>query len=119
MITFPILKSGAVAQYPAKRTLTASTWIGRFVDGSEQRFRNEATVLRRWVVRLTLLSEAEVAAIREFVDDANGRFGSFSFTDPWDGVVYADCSLESDDHAVEWVGENNAHTRLVIRENRS
>ena len=119
MITFPLLKTGAVAQYPAQRTVSKSTWIGRFVDGSEQRFRNEATGLHRWVVRLSLLTEAEAVAIREFVDNTSGAFESFTFTDPWDGSVYSNCSLESDSAAIEWIGENNARTTLVIRENRS
>ena len=119
MITFPKLKSGAVAQYPAQRTVAKSTWIGRFVDGSEQRFRNEATGLHRWVVRLSLLTEAEAVAMREFVDNVSGAFESFTFTDPWDGTVYSNCSLESDIAAIEWFGENNARTTLVIRENRS
>ena len=119
MITFPILKSGAVAQYPAQRSVARSTWIGRFVDGSEQRFRNEASVLHRWVVNLSLLTEAEVVAIREFVVNVNGRFGSFAFTDPWDATVYSSCSLDADANTIEWFGENNGHTSLVIRENRS
>lgn len=119
MITFPVLKSGAVAQYPAERTVAKTTWIGRFVDGSEQRFRNEATGLHKWVVRLSLLTETEMVAVREFVDNVSGRFESFTFTDPWDGAVYANCSLGNDANTIEWLGENNGRTTLTIRENRS
>ena len=119
MITFPTLKSGAVAQYPANRSVARTTWIGRFVDGSEQRFRNEPGALHRWVVKLSLLTEAEVVAIREFDDQVSGRFEVFTFTDPWDGAVYSSCSLETDVTSIEWFGENNARTTLVIRENRS
>lgn len=119
MITFPRLKSGAVAQYPAERSVARRTWVGRFVDGTEQRFRTESTVLHRWVVSLALLTEAEAVAIREFIDAVSGRFGSFSFTDPWDGTVYSSCSLENDINGVECEGENSARTKLVIRENRS
>jgi len=119
MITFPTLKSGAVAQYPAQRSLSKRTWIGRFLDGSEQRFRNEASPLHRWVVHLSLLTEAEVVAIREFTDNVSGRFESFTFTDPWDGTSYPNCSLDTDTGTIEWLGENNARTTLVIRENRS
>jgi hypothetical protein len=119
MITFPVLKTGAVAQYPAQRSVSKSTWIGRFVDGSEQRFSNQAGPLHRWTVNLSLLTEAEAIAIREFIDNVSGRFESFSFTDPWDGAGYASCSLDTDTSAIEWLGENNARTTLVIRENRS
>ena len=119
MITFPTLKTGAVAQYPARRSVAKSTWIGLFVDGSEQRFRNEATALHHWVVNLSLLTETEAVAVREFIDNVSGRFGSFTFTDPWDGASYTNCSLEGDSTTIEWTGENNARTRLTIRENRS
>ena len=119
MITFPTLKSGAVAQYPAQRSVSRATWIGRFIDGSEQRFRNEASPLHRWVVNLSLLTEGEVVAVREFVDNVSGRFETFTFTDPWDGRVYSNCSLESDTNTIQWFGENNGRASLTIRENRS
>jgi hypothetical protein len=119
MSAFPALKSGAVAQYPAERIVTKSTWVGRFVDGSEQRFRTAAAPLHRWTIKLSLLSEAEVVAIREFVNNLSGRFESFTFTDPWDGTTYSSCSVASDTTAIEWLGENDARTTLVIQENRS
>ena len=119
MITFPTLKSGAVAQYPAQRTVARPTWIGRFVDGSEQRYPEAATALHRWVVRLSLLTEAELVEIREFVDNVSGRFEAFPFTDPWDGTVYPNCSVDSDTNAIEWTGENMGRATLVIRQNRS
>ena len=119
MITFPTLKSGSVAQYPAQRFITQSSWIGRFVDGSEQRFRTMPAPLHRWVVSLLLLTESEAIAIREFAANVSGRFGTFTFTDPWDGTSYSNCSLESDSSSIDWLGENNARTTLVIRENRS
>ena len=39
MNEFPKLKTGAVAQYPAQRTTRYSTHVMRFMDGSEQRYR--------------------------------------------------------------------------------
>ncbi|HEY3741172.1 MAG TPA: DUF2460 domain-containing protein [Bryobacteraceae bacterium] len=119
MSTFPTLKSGAVAQYPAQRAVSKTTWIGQFVDGSEQRFRHGAAPLHKWTVNLSLLTEKEVVALREFIVNMSGRFESFSFTDPWDGTTYAHCSFDSDTNAIEWLGENNARTQLIIRENRS
>jgi hypothetical protein len=118
-IAFPTLKSGVVAQYPAQRSVEKSAWIGQFVDGSEQRFRTEAAPLHRWTINLSQLTEAEVVAFREFIVNMSGRFESFTFTDPWDGTTYPNCSLDSDTNAFEWLIENNARTRLTIRENRS
>ena len=119
MIAFPKLKSGVVAQYPAGRTLTKSTWIARFVDGSEQRHRLAKTPQHRWAIHLAELTEAEVTALREFVGAVAGRFGNFSFTDPFDGTTYASCSLDHDSTTFDYVFENNVRGTLLIRENRS
>jgi hypothetical protein len=119
MIAFPQLKTGVVAQYPAGRSLAKSTWIGRFLDGGEQRFRLSKAPQHRWTIHLAELTEGEVIAIREFVTTVAGRFGKFSFTDPFDGATYADCSLDHDQSAFDYLFENNVRGTLLIRENRS
>jgi len=119
MSDFPRLRTGAVAQYPATRSSAYSTQVFRFLDGGEQRYREWGAPLRRWVVRLDLLDEEELARIREFFEAQQGSFGTFAFEDPWDGVVYPDCSLESDELALEFLGESRGRTLLLIRENRS
>lgn len=115
---FPTLKTGAVLQYPAKRTLKFNTDAIRFVDGSEQRFRESPSVLHQWTIQLGLLDEAELAALDQFFVTNQGRFGSFSFTDPWDGTVYPDCSLGEDEFGFQLSGEMRAKTVLTVCENR-
>ncbi len=96
MASFPNLKTGAVAQYPAKRSLVFQNDALRFVDGMEQRYRDSAGPLHRWEISLDRLDEGEVAAVMEFFLAAQGAYEEFSFTDPWDSTVYSNCSLESD-----------------------
>jgi phage-related protein len=93
MTIFPQLKTGAVAQYPMVRRQEFRNQTVRFVDGSEQRYRDSAGVRQSWQVALSGLDEHELAAIEEFFVVNQGSFGSFQFTDPWDGQVYDDCSL--------------------------
>ena len=95
MPTFPILKTGAVAQDPATRSAQYQNQCVRFLDGTEQRYRDTSGPLHRWVIALTLLDENELALLSEFFRDINGPFGTFAFTDPWDEHEYPDCSLES------------------------
>ena len=95
MGAFPLLKSGAIVQYPVTRTLEYSTRVLRFVDGTEQRFRQYGSGLHKWLVRLDLLDEEELLRLEQFFTSEQGRFGSFAFTDPWSGAEYANCSLES------------------------
>jgi hypothetical protein len=118
MATFPKLKTEAVAQYPATRGLRMRNQALRFVDGSEQRYRACAGVLHRWEIKLKALDEGEMAAIEEFFADAQGRFASFEFTDPWDGKVYANCSLEADEVTLASAGEMQGSTAVTVVENR-
>jgi hypothetical protein len=118
MATFPKLKTDAVAQYPASRVLGFQNQTLRFVDGTEQRYRGSAGPLHRWEIRLNQLDEGEMAAIETFFAMNQGAFASFSFTDPWDGTVYANCSLEDDELDLTTVAEMSGDTLLTVMENR-
>ena len=118
MSTFPILKTAAVAQYPASKSTLFRNQTLRFIDGTEQRYRGSASPLRRWKITLKQLDEGEVGAMEEFFTSNSGRFGTFAFTDPWDGTVYPTCSLESDDLDVTMAAEMNGSLELTIVENR-
>ncbi len=119
MSDFPLLKTGAVLQYPARKELAFSTRVLRFLDGSEQRFREYGAPLRRWVIQLDLLDEAELSALERFFQTQQGALGDFSFTDPWDGTEYESCSIADDACAWEYVREGRGRTMLVIKENRN
>ena len=72
MATFPILKTGAVAQYPARRRVEFQNQAVRFVNGSEQRYRDCTAPRRGWEIALELLDEGELAAVEEFFRAASG-----------------------------------------------
>lgn len=116
---FPTLKTGAVAQYPAKRTLQFNTDINRFLDGTEQRFRDYPAVLHQWTIQLDLLDEEELDTLDQFFLTNQGRFGAFSFTDPWDGTIYPNCSLKGDAFAFQLRGEMRGEASLIVCENRT
>src|SRR5687767_10095146 len=113
MSAFPRLKTLAVMQYPAEKKIGCSTRVLRFVDGSEQRFRELERPVRRWAVRLDLLDGREWAELEAFFVFTNGRAGIFSFTDPWDESEHADCSFDSDSARIELVGEQHARLTLL------
>lgn len=118
MPTLPLLKTGAVVQYPARREVRYANQVVRYLDGSEQRYRELGAALRRWVIRLDLLDEGELAALEEFFASQQGEAGSFSFVDPWDSVEYPDCSFADERLDMELTGEMRGRTRLTIRQNR-
>ena len=102
MITFPKLKSGAIMQWPAARGMTFSTEILEFADGSEQRFRNFSHFIRRWIVQLEELEEDDLATMEAFYAQQQGTVGTFSFTDPWDGTVHAECQFDHSDMVAQY-----------------
>jgi hypothetical protein len=118
MANFPVLKTGAIAQYPSDRTRQFSTQVFRFLDGSEQRFAAFPAALRQWTIRLDLLDEAELETLQEFFVSEDGRAGTFSFTDPWDAAVYANCSFARDTLAAEFQGPMKGVTQVIVKENR-
>ena len=119
MNTFPVLKTGAVLQYPAQRAEDFSTQVFRFLDGSEQRIPDYGKPIHRWMVRLNLLDETELWSLDQFFMSQQGQSGTFSFTDPWDGTVYANCSFEGDEADLQFTRESQSGTTLVVKENRS
>jgi hypothetical protein len=119
MAAFPLLSTGAVTQYPSSRVVEAPVRVLRFLDGREQRFPGTRGPGRRWVIRLSCVNDSELAAIEAFFAAQQGRAGSFSFIDPWDGVVYPDCSFDDDELSLVLAGEDLGAVTVVIRENRS
>lgn len=115
MATFPILKTGAVAQYPSSREIVSRSRVMRFVDGSEQRFQTEAAY-RRWSIEFDLLDESEAAAVVTFAQQVQGMSQVFAFTDPWTGIVYPRCRLADDVVVLSLDGGHRARTRLSITE---
>jgi len=116
--SFPALKTGAVAQYPSDRARRYSTQVLRFLDGSEQRFAEFGAPLKRWLIRLELLDETELAGIEDFFVEQGGQAETFTFTDPWDGTVYANCSFEGDTMTAVYRGQGDGAASVVVKENR-
>jgi hypothetical protein len=96
MSTFPRLKTGAVAQYPARREFQFSSVVQRYLDNSEQRYRDRGVFRQRWAIELSKLNEEELSRIVNFFIEQEGRFGTFDFEDPWTGTVTTGCRFEND-----------------------
>jgi len=118
MSTFPTLKTSAVTQYPATKAITFQNQAVRFVDGTEQRYRDCAGPLHKWVIRVSDLDETEMTALELFYESNGGRFGNFSFIDPWDSQTYSNCSFAADYIDLESKEELRGATSVTILENR-
>jgi hypothetical protein len=65
------------------------------------------------------LDESELAALEQFFLNEGGRTGIFSFTDPFDGSVSANCSFDTDTGLFAYADVGRGAAVVAIRENRS
>lgn len=118
MAQFPKLKTGAVAQYPAVREQRFSTEVKKFLDCTEQRYRDFPSAKRRWIIALEKLDETETARLASFFDQQQGRLGVFEFEDPWTGTVVAQCRFGEDRFPKLEEYESQCSVRLTVEELR-
>jgi hypothetical protein len=116
--SFPRLKTGALAQYPAAHELTRPVETVRFLDMGRQAYLDSGDSLRRWRLRLNLLDESELAAVIEFFVAMRGSLGRFEFEDPATGEVVPNCRFDDDELELYSSGEFNGQTALTLRESR-
>jgi hypothetical protein len=66
-----------------------------------------------------MLDEAELGTLEQFFVAQEGRFGTFSFVDPWTQTTFPNCSLDQETLDYELKGETRGTLRLVVVENRA
>ena len=74
MANFPLLSTGAVAQYPLTRGTGFAVEAILFLDGTGQRCVTSSKKLRSWQVALSQLDEVELQRIESFFDGVQGEF---------------------------------------------
>jgi hypothetical protein len=116
MDRFPKLKTGAAAQYGAEQEARRATETRRFLDASEQRYRDYEQAKLTWLLRLDLLTATESAEIREFFIRMRGSQTEFEFEDPWSGLVVSPCRFAQDALTDRLEGEKSESVTVRIRE---
>jgi hypothetical protein len=114
-LTLPVLKTGAVYQYPLVSEIHCSTTAVRFVDGKEQRFETRGRK-RAWILRFSQLEENELAELEAFVRSASLLQEPILFEDPTTGATHAQCYLDADTIVLECDEDGRGSATLAIRE---
>ena len=114
MPSFPILKTGAIAQYPLVRTLRLATQTVEFIDGSRQSYRLRSAATRRWLIRLDQLDPEELNAVMDFAEQQGTAL--FPFADPVTGDVIARCVIADSELTAGMSSETDGHVVLTIEE---
>jgi hypothetical protein len=82
MGTFPQLTSGALAQFPVKKSNQMRTVVNTMADGSVVKLADPAGAITEWQLQYTDLSDAEAAALEQFFLSMEGSLTIFTFLDP-------------------------------------
>ena len=116
MSTFPTLRTAAIAQYPLDRAGTFAGEANSFLDYSRQAYRDLISVKKTWTIALDLLDASEIAALKAFFEQQQGRNGVFAFTDPVDSSVHSTCSFADDTFTQQQSAETSNKTTLTVYE---
>jgi hypothetical protein len=87
MLVFPQLSTGASALYPATRRNLTRTVVNALADGNTVVLGDPDAGVREWELRASGLTLAEWTAIDTLFQAASGRFGTFTFLDPFGNLL--------------------------------
>jgi hypothetical protein len=116
MARFPILNSGAVAQYPTSVVFGQSVQTFYFLDGSDQRFLNQGRQYRRWQIHLDLLNESEMNQLEGFFLAQQGEYSVFDFPDPISNQTVSNCRLGAAGMVNDFTGADKGSSTLWVIE---
>ena len=116
MTTFPLLSTGAVAQYPLSRGTSYDVDIVRFLDGTQQRCLVRGKKLRRWLISLTQLQESELANLEQFFDAVQGNAELFTFIDPVTDESVSNCRVSNPFILTQYMAVGSGAAAIWIEE---
>jgi hypothetical protein len=82
MLVYPQLGTGALSQYPIRKTRRARTVINQASDGSTVRLTDPAGETTEWQLEYADISDEEAAALEQFFSATEGSLYGFTFLDP-------------------------------------
>lgn len=115
-MTFPLLSTGAVAQYPLSRGTSYDVDVVQFLDGSQQRCLVRGRKLRRWLISLAQLGESELASVEQFFDSVQGNAELFTFVDPLTNESVPNCRISNPSILTQYVAVGSGSAAIWIEE---
>jgi hypothetical protein len=82
MLVYPQLATGALCQFPVRKSQRTRTVTNRAPDGSTIKLADPAAQVTEWRLEYANLSDQEAAALRDFFTQAEGSLNGFTFLDP-------------------------------------
>ncbi len=82
MGVYPQLETGALSQFPVRKTRRMRTVINTAADGSEIKLADPPAEITEWELNYAELTDGEMAALEEFFEENEGTLKEFTFLDP-------------------------------------
>jgi hypothetical protein len=92
---FPQLASGAIAQYPIRKTRLVRTIKNVLPDGTMILYPDPDAARLLWELSYTNLSNSDVEAIQAHFKNCIGSFHAFTFIDPTDNMLLSSFDLRA------------------------
>jgi hypothetical protein len=95
-LVYPQLASGALSQFPVRKTRRVRTVINQAPDGSTVRLADPAGEITEWQLEYAEITDDEAGALESFFTAAEGSLQGFTFLDPsanllaWSDVLNTD-----------------------------
>ena len=121
MPALPSLASGAIARYPVNRAVLANTGVIQFVNGNEQRWRQQAKLVAFDFV-YTDVNSYDMGVMLDFFLNSKGMFIDAALTNVFsvtiESTTYNYCVFDQDDFT-ETENTTNRYTfKLRIKQVR-
>jgi len=121
---FPVLSTGATSQRPYTQVVRYRTVKNDNPTGRRYAFAfyNSGLTgfpvrgLMSWKLEYPAITDADMATLEAFFVAMNGRWQTFSFTDPEDHVVYNKVRFDMDAIIYNYVQLNQASTTILLAE---
>jgi hypothetical protein len=81
-LVYPQLGTGALSQFPVRKTRRMRTVVNASQDGGSMRLADPAAETTEWRLEYAALSDEEAAAVEAFFAAAEGTLNGFTFVDP-------------------------------------
>jgi hypothetical protein len=95
-LVFPQLGTGALSQYPVRKTRRARTVTNQAADGTTIRLADTAGEITEWQLDYAEVSDEEAAALEQFFTAAEGSLQGFTFLDPAANLLAWSSYLDND-----------------------
>ena len=95
MLVYPQLATGALCQFPLRKSRQTRTVTNRAADGSTIKLSDPAAEITKWELQYSELSDAEAAALRDFFAATEGTLNGFTFLDPAGNLLASTDQLDA------------------------